>query len=312
MSIVRERGIMRLRPGAATCAATIAVAGGPDYRGRIAGDSGPTAFAVVCSPAVAGRPGRCLQSPRGLLQPPRGLPCGLLHRLHRQVVGLVPPRRGQAPRAGGARGYRRAVRLRDADRRDEPSAGPADVGRLRHRRRDVRRLRRDRRRPLAIVATGRGRDRGGGGVDGRRDPSEPGRLGAAHGDAGVLTGQRPAAGDRRRRRRRRRARAWPPAVQPARGDRPGRSGGGAGARGRGGHRAGRPCPPDPADPGGGTGQARGGAPRARRPAAHPGAGTRRAAADRPGAARRGGPPGRAHQRAGRRDELPARRRPGRH
>jgi len=37
---------MRLRPGAATCAATIAVASGPDYRGRIAGDSGPTAFAV--------------------------------------------------------------------------------------------------------------------------------------------------------------------------------------------------------------------------------------------------------------------------
>ena len=184
---------MSLRPGAATCAATIAVAGGPDYRGRIAGDSGPTAFAAVCSPPLPAGPGAALQSPRGLLPSPRGLS----RRLHRQVVGLVPPHGGQAPRAGGAHGYRRAVRLRDAERRDGPSAGPADVGRLRHRRRDVRRLRRDRRGPLAIVATGRGRDRGGGGVDGRRDPSAAGRRGAAHRDAGVLTGQRPAAGDRR-------------------------------------------------------------------------------------------------------------------
>src|SRR6202035_15672 len=125
MSIVREWGIMRLRPGTATCAATIAVAGGPDYRGRIAGDSGPTAFAAVCPPAVAGQPGHCLQSPRGLIQPPRGLPRGLPHRLHRQVVELVPPHGGRAPRAGGAHGYRRAVRLRDAERRDGPSAGPA-------------------------------------------------------------------------------------------------------------------------------------------------------------------------------------------
>src|ERR1700736_4521387 len=51
---------MRLRPGAATCTAAIAVAGGPDYRGRIAGDSGSTAFAVVCLP---GGPGAAYSRP---------------------------------------------------------------------------------------------------------------------------------------------------------------------------------------------------------------------------------------------------------
>jgi len=68
---------MRLRPGAATCAATIAVAGGPDYRGRIAGDSGPTAFAVVCSPAVAAGPGAAYSRPVDSYSRPVDSPVGL-------------------------------------------------------------------------------------------------------------------------------------------------------------------------------------------------------------------------------------------
>jgi signal transduction histidine kinase len=67
---------MRLRPGAATCAATIAVAGGPDCRDRIAGGSGPTAFAVVCSPAVADGPRAAYSRPVDSYSRPVGFPVG--------------------------------------------------------------------------------------------------------------------------------------------------------------------------------------------------------------------------------------------
>ena len=67
---------MRLRPGAATCAATIAVAGGPDCRDRIAGGSGPTAFAVVCSPAVADGPRAAYSRPVDSYSRPVGSPVG--------------------------------------------------------------------------------------------------------------------------------------------------------------------------------------------------------------------------------------------
>jgi signal transduction histidine kinase len=67
---------MRLRPGAATCAAAIAVASGPDYRGRIAGDSGPTAFAVVCRRAVAAGPAAAYSRPVDSYSRPVDSPLG--------------------------------------------------------------------------------------------------------------------------------------------------------------------------------------------------------------------------------------------
>ena len=67
---------MRLRPRAATCTATIAVAGGPDCRDRIAGGSGPTAFAVVCSPAVADGPRAAYSRPVDSYSRPVGSPVG--------------------------------------------------------------------------------------------------------------------------------------------------------------------------------------------------------------------------------------------
>ena len=67
---------MRLRPGAATCAAAIAVAGDPEYRGRIAGQSGPTAFAAVCPPAVAAGPGAAYSRPVDSYSRPVGSPVG--------------------------------------------------------------------------------------------------------------------------------------------------------------------------------------------------------------------------------------------